>query len=33
MQKANKNIKLGYWGSRGRGQVSRLLLAYHELNW
>lgn len=26
-------IKLGYWAVRGKGQVSRLLLAYTEANW
>lgn len=26
-------IKLGYWGIRGAGQVSRLLLAYTKADW
>ncbi len=27
------NIKLGYWGIRGRGQILRLALAYTEAQW
>lgn len=27
------NIKLGYWGTRGRAQVARLLLAYTGAQW
>ncbi len=27
------NIKFAYWGTRGKGQVSRLLLAYTGLAW
>ena len=26
-------VILGYWGFRGLGQVSRLLLAYTKANW
>ena len=28
-----EKIKLGYWGIRGAGQVSRLLLAYTKADW
>ncbi len=27
------NIKFGYWGLRGKGQISRLLLAYTGAQW
>jgi glutathione S-transferase len=29
----NQKIKLGYWATRGRGQIPRLLLAYSGLEW
>lgn len=30
---SSEKVVLGYWGIRGLGQISRLLLAYTGANW